>query len=351
MTKKILIVDDDAALALLLKTSLEEYGFSALTADSGTEAFQILKADKDIDILLLDIWLPGLNGIEILEKVKEKHPGLTVFMVSGHGTDETMLKSMKTGAAGYFVKPLDMDELTGRLTECREKSSAGLEKSAPPISVKGAVLVADDDPAIRGLLKSVLEEEGFITAVEQDGKKALERIASDSFDIIILDVNMPQLNGIETLKLIKQKNPGTFVVMMTGEASEKEIREAQHEGSYIILRKPFNMDKLSSQINWLYETKIKKDKDKILQEEIARLPLSKKLAGKINGSLSRIRAIDLKRAAAVMVVSALLSVALLTIIYFFSGQISKQTSNVMGVVDDVIGYLQRDEEREVNRIR
>ena len=351
MTRKILIVDDDTAFSLMLKSRLEASELPALTAQSGAEALQLLKTGAEIDIMLLDIWLPGINGIELLEKVRAGYPEITVFMVSGHGTDETMLKSMKTGAAGYFSKPLNTAELISSLMNSRLKAAEKLEKQPPVKHIKGSVLVADDDPSIRGLLKSVLEEEGFITAVEQDGRKALDRITADSFDIIILDVNMPQLNGIETLKQIKLKNPDIFVVMMTGEASEKEIQEAQHEGSYIILRKPFNMDKLSYQINWLYETKIKRDKEKLLQEEQEKLPYTRKLAGSLKRRISMIRAVNLKRAAGVMIISALLSVVFLTVIYFLSGQISKQTSNVMGIVDDVMGYLQRDEEREIHRPR
>ena len=110
MYKTILVVDDEESICQSLKGILVDEGYEALTAGSGEEALKII--DEELpDLVLLDIWLPGIDGIETLKKIKSKWPQIQVIMISGHGTIETAVKTTKLGAFDFIEKPLSLDSV------------------------------------------------------------------------------------------------------------------------------------------------------------------------------------------------------------------------------------------------
>ncbi len=110
MRKTILIVDDEESICQSLSGVLSDDGYEVLTAASGEEALKIV--DEELpSLILLDIWLPGLDGIEILKTVKAEHPQIRVVMMSGHGTIETAVKATKLGAFDFIEKPLSLDKV------------------------------------------------------------------------------------------------------------------------------------------------------------------------------------------------------------------------------------------------
>jgi two-component system nitrogen regulation response regulator NtrX len=106
----ILIVDDEQSIRESLSGILHDEGFSTLTAGSGEEAINMLNEEKP-DLVLLDIWMPGMDGMETLGKIREIHPDQLVVMMSGHGTIETAVKATKLGAYDFIEKPLSLEKL------------------------------------------------------------------------------------------------------------------------------------------------------------------------------------------------------------------------------------------------
>jgi two-component system NtrC family response regulator len=106
----VLIVDDEKNYPLILRAVLEEEGFEALTAYSGEEALTVLK-NSDVDLVLTDMKMPSLDGIELLERIKEKDPELPVIMMTAHGTVEKAVEAMQKGAYNYILKPFDNERL------------------------------------------------------------------------------------------------------------------------------------------------------------------------------------------------------------------------------------------------
>jgi two-component system NtrC family response regulator len=106
----VLIVDDEKNYPPILSAVLEEEGFEALTAYSGEEALSVLK-NSDVDLVLTDMKMPTLDGIELLERIKEKDPGLPVIMMTAHGTVEKAVEAMQKGAYNYILKPFDNERL------------------------------------------------------------------------------------------------------------------------------------------------------------------------------------------------------------------------------------------------
>ncbi len=107
----ILIVDDEKNYLLVLSAVLEEEGYEVLTTASGLEALEIQKA-SDVDLVLTDMKMPGMDGIELLEQIKTRDPELPVIMMTAHGTVDKAVEAMQKGAYSYILKPFDNERLT-----------------------------------------------------------------------------------------------------------------------------------------------------------------------------------------------------------------------------------------------
>lgn len=110
MGKAILIVDDEKTILQSLKGALSDEGFEPILVENGIQAIRNIEEEIP-DLVLLDIWMPDMDGIEVLIKIKEIHPHLQVIMMSGHGNIETAVKAAKLGAYDFIEKPIDLDKL------------------------------------------------------------------------------------------------------------------------------------------------------------------------------------------------------------------------------------------------
>ena len=110
MFPSILVVDDEPSIIQTLDGILSDEGFDVLTASNGYEALKIIDAESP-DLILLDIWMPGIDGIETLKEIKKDNPFIQVIMITGHGTIETAVKATKLGAFDFIEKPLSIDKI------------------------------------------------------------------------------------------------------------------------------------------------------------------------------------------------------------------------------------------------
>lgn len=110
MAEKILVVDDEPSILQSLKGVLEDEGYETVLAGSGEAALEEIVRDPP-DLVLLDIWLPGMDGMEVLERIKKTHPSLPVIIISGHGTIETAVRATRTGAFDFVEKPLSVERI------------------------------------------------------------------------------------------------------------------------------------------------------------------------------------------------------------------------------------------------
>ena len=111
---KILIVDDEKDFVEMFSLRLTRQGEKVSTAYSGQEALDLLEKTQ-IDVVILDIRMPGMDGIETLKKIKAAHPLVEVIMLTGHGSTETAVEGMKGGAFDYLMKPADFEDISKKL--------------------------------------------------------------------------------------------------------------------------------------------------------------------------------------------------------------------------------------------
>ncbi|CCH49261.1 sigma-54-dependent transcriptional regulator [Pseudodesulfovibrio piezophilus] len=110
MSGQILIIDDEEGIRFSLRGILEDEGHEVVEAESGEEGLELLGTDIP-DMVFLDIWLPGMDGLEVLGTISEQYKGLPVIMISGHGTIETAVKALKKGAFDFIEKPLSLEKV------------------------------------------------------------------------------------------------------------------------------------------------------------------------------------------------------------------------------------------------
>lgn len=113
--EKILVIDDEEAIQLLLKRILERHNYTALTAGNGEEGLEVLKANPDINIVFTDINMPKLNGLEFLKKAHQVNPKAEIIIMTGHSDEESSIEAVRHGAGGYLLKPLQVAEIMSHL--------------------------------------------------------------------------------------------------------------------------------------------------------------------------------------------------------------------------------------------
>jgi DNA-binding NtrC family response regulator len=113
---RIMLVDDEEGFLSTTKNVLERKGINVTTAMSGSEALEKLTQEK-IDVVILDVKMPGMDGVSALKAIKSRYSSIEVIMLTGHGTVESALDGLRSGASDYLTKPIDIDELVAKAEE------------------------------------------------------------------------------------------------------------------------------------------------------------------------------------------------------------------------------------------
>ena len=150
MKQSILIVDDEPGIRESLTNVLEDEGYHVSSVGSGEACLETLQTSK-FDVVLLDIWLPGIDGIQVLEKIQELEAGPTVIMISGHGTIETAVRSTKLGAFDFIEKPLSIDKTLLTLRHALEQSQLAAQNRELRAELRGRDRIIGDSVPMKAL--------------------------------------------------------------------------------------------------------------------------------------------------------------------------------------------------------
>ena len=124
---KVLIVDDEKDFVAMFSLRLQAQGEKVSTAYSGKQALEVL-SHVSIDVVILDIRMPGMDGIDTLKQIKTKHPLVEVILLTGHGSTETAVEGMKLGAFDYLMKPAEFEEIAIKLENARKRKDEQEER-------------------------------------------------------------------------------------------------------------------------------------------------------------------------------------------------------------------------------
>ncbi len=182
----ILIVDDEPGIRRSLGESLSEEGYAVLKAERGEQALELIEnSDPDaIHLMLLDVWLPGIDGLETLQRAKVLRPELPVVMISGHGSIDTALQSTRLGAFDFLEKPVDLDRLLLVVSNALKQRHLEQENQRLQQEVEQDRFFMAESPAMKRLLadvKLVAPTEGrvLLTGENGSGKEEVARLIHD----------------------------------------------------------------------------------------------------------------------------------------------------------------------------
>ncbi|MCD6300262.1 MAG: response regulator [Dehalococcoidales bacterium] len=225
----ILVVDDLRSIRLTLGGILEDKGYNVVTAENG---YQAIKASKKthFDAIFMDIKMPGINGVQTFREVKKIDPRAVVFMMTAYSVEDLVKKALEEGAYTIVHKPFDIDRIIAIIEELLHE--------------KTLILVVDDQFSDRETLRAILEDKGYRVAAATDGAEAIAMVKSQHYDIIFLNVKLPNMNDVRVHEQIKEIDPKATVIMMTGYTEGDLVEKAVSDGVYTCIHKPFAIEKV-----------------------------------------------------------------------------------------------------------
>ena len=239
---RILVVDDNEEFCRNMTDILELKDYEVVTAYDGFKALELVK-QNGFDLVLMDVKMPVMDGVETFKKVKKIAPDTPVIMVTAFVVEDLIREALREGAFGSLKKPLDFDEIF----ELIEQATPNGE----------LILIVDDDENLCANMQDVLSGKGYRVSVAHDGNIAIEKAKRDNFDVMLIDLKLPALNGLETYLAIRDFRPNVVVIIITGYPQEMDdlAQQALQENAYAYLKKPIDMDKLDSLLKQAREQK------------------------------------------------------------------------------------------------
>ncbi len=239
---KVLIVDDDRRMARTIYDILKVKGFEAVQAYSGEEAVEKVRSEKP-DCVLMDVRMPGMNGIEVLKIIKKLSPDLPVVLISAYATEEQAAEGKRQGAYTVLTKPVDLQIVLSFLNILRKDEN---------------ILVVDDDPDFCRSLRDVLQSRGYRVETEADSERVLDRMERNYKLTVILGVKLGNTDGLDVLKTIRVKYPTKPVMLAAayGEDTAASIAKGLQIGAYACLYKPFDTEALIESIKGIRRDKL-----------------------------------------------------------------------------------------------
>ncbi len=242
-TVKVLVVDDDRRMVKTMCDILRVKGHDAVPAYTGEEALEKVMS-REPDCILMDIKMPGISGIDAVEKIREIKPGLPVVLMSAYATEEQANEARKHGAYTVLTKPIDVQMVLTFLSLLRKEDS---------------ILIVDDDPDFCKTLKAIFKARGYTVESEFDPDRVLDRMEQAYTLVVILDLKLGTANGLDVLKKIRAKYPSKPVIMVTAYGGEMaaSIEQGLLIGAYTCMYKPLEVDKLIAVINKIKRVKMR----------------------------------------------------------------------------------------------
>lgn len=240
----ILIVDDNVSLTKTMSFALKHKGYAVTTAKDGHEAVAKVK-EQPFAMIFMDIKMPLMNGVETYKELKKIWPEAVVMMMTAYAVEDLVAEALKEGAYGVIYKPLDIEKVLTTIEEALHAKKGAL------------VLVVDDDYSTCATLKNILSKKSYTVGTAHTGEEAVAMVKEHTYNIILIDVKLPTINGLETYLAIKEANPKAVTIIMTAYRQEMAdlVQQAIENGAYTCLYKPLDMEELLKLVDEIWKRK------------------------------------------------------------------------------------------------
>jgi two-component system, NtrC family, response regulator HydG len=234
-TADILIVDDDLDLAEGLAEVLQLEGHATEIVSNGRTALERCRL-KAFDLILMDVRMPVMNGVDSFLEIRKIRPDAKVMMMTGH-QEPIVARALEAGALGLLRKPFTVDALLG-----------ALQSTARPLA-----LVGDEDASFVGTLRQQLATSGYAAAVVESGEEAVACVRDGGVDILLMDLKLPVSYGLEVYDDLAKRGNAPSTIIVTTKATERwdTIDVLRQISASEYLTKPVDPDLLVALVEWI----------------------------------------------------------------------------------------------------
>ncbi|KAA6439781.1 response regulator [Dyadobacter flavalbus] len=248
--KRILIVDDNHTNLLILKNYLEQWNFIPVLASSVQQALAILADDKQIELVITDMEMPDEDGVVLAQAVKDGKNPLPVFLLSSAGDDSRIRFSDLF--AGILTKPVKKASLFKGIYAILTSRKNTAPLPAPDTKVLHEafaseyplkILVAEDNAMNQKLIRNILKRMGYEIVIAENGVAVLEKLLAGSYDVILMDVQMPEMDGLEATTVIREKyGQVPYIIALTANAMQEDRNHCLSIGMDDYISKPIRLE-------------------------------------------------------------------------------------------------------------
>jgi DNA-binding response OmpR family regulator len=233
----VLVVDDESDTCQNLADILSDLDYNVDTALNGQAALELIQR-KPYDVALLDLKMPGMDGVTLYKRIRKISPSTAAVIVTAYASDRTAQEALTAGAAQVLSKPVDLTALLPLVDELVHE----------PL-----VLVVDDDEALCESLWDVFRDRKLRVAIAHSEGQALKSLDEQRYHVVLVDLKLPGGDGRNLLKLLREGHPDIRTVMITGHPEEfgEFISSAQKLGADAVCCKPFDLKSLLKTIERL----------------------------------------------------------------------------------------------------
>jgi len=295
---RIILVEDSPSQAIAMSDVLEGEGWEVIWASTAEKAMEEISRSAP-DLILLDYYLPGIRGDELCRRIRMNIDtrGIPIVMLTAEDADGVELRGLESGADGFVLKSADPDILLLRVRALLSKShsQASILRATEPVFHRARILTIDDSLTYLEFLSEHLEGEGYVVRKCASGRDGLEQLLKDSFDCVLVDLLMPDLDGIEVCRRINELRPKLerplVVLMLTAQENKEDLTRALEAGADDFVGKSSDMAVLKGRIRALLRRKFYQEENQRILEELKNKELetvrarAEKEAAEVRGAL------------------------------------------------------------------
>ena len=234
---QILVVDDEVDTCRNLSDILTDLGYHVDIAHEGLAALELVRGNS-YEVALLDLKMPGMDGLTLYREIKKISAGTVAIIVTAYAGGASAEEAIAAGAWHVMPKPVDFPKLLHLVDQAFEQ----------PL-----VLVVDDDADLCANLWDLMRERGYRVAIAHDEATAAKQLADASFRVVLIDMKLPNGDGATVFRLVRQMNPQARTMVITGFRIEMDrlVQQVMQEGADAVCYKPFDVAKLLDQVTAL----------------------------------------------------------------------------------------------------
>jgi len=247
--KHILVVDDNTTNREILETQLKQWEFTPLMAESGQEALKILASASPVNLIISDMNMPVMDGVQLAKKIKKTHPDLPIILLSSMGNEQS--RSEAHLFSSILTKPARHQVLYKHIAEqLKENGSVDAEKEqvksqfSEEFAIKYPmnILIAEDNIVNQKLAARILEKMGYAPDISVNGHDALSAMTLKKYDMVLMDVQMPEMDGFEATRFIRENMEyQPVIIAMTANAMPEDKELCLKTGMDDYLSKPMKI--------------------------------------------------------------------------------------------------------------